>query len=210
VSIISKQIVRAAVLVCAVLALSAAPAAIAAPTSAVPCWKTLLNDWYDGTINNIYPLHCYDDAIRHLPTDVAIYSSAKEDFLAAKQAAAEHKKAPPEKNPPPPGTSTGTTTTAVVVTTTTTGTVTGPNGKTTTTTGTTTTTTTEPVGTTTTVDGNPPKKKHGLPGLLADITPGDPQAFPLPLLVLGALAILLVIAGGAGMIWQRTHPRDAE
>ena len=60
------------------------------------------------------------------------------------------------------------------------------------------------------MDGNPPRKKHGLPGLLADITPGDPQAFPLPLLVLGALAILLVIAGGAGMIWQRTHPRDAD
>jgi len=205
VSLISKQIVRAAVLVCAAFALSAAPTAIAAPTAAVPCWKTLLNDWYDGTIDNIYPLHCYDDAIRHLPTDVAIYSSAKDDFLAAKQKAAQHQHAPPEKNPPPTGT---TTTGSVVITTTTTGTVTGPNGKTTTTTGT--TTITQPVGTTTTADGNPPKKKHGLPGLLADITPGDPQAFPLPLLVLGALAILLVIAGGAGMIWQRTHPRDVE
>jgi hypothetical protein len=57
-----------------------------------------------------------------------------------------------------------------------------------------------------TTDANPPKKKHGWAGIVADFTPGGPQAFPLPLLVLGALAILLVIAGGAGMIWQRSHP----
>jgi len=53
-----------------------------------------------------------------------------------------------------------------------------------------------------------PKKKGGISGALADITPGDPQAFPLPLLILGALAILLVIAGAVGMLWQRSHPRD--
>jgi hypothetical protein len=51
---------------------------------------------------------------------------------------------------------------------------------------------------------------HGLIGILDDLTPGNPQSFPLPLLVLGALAILLVIAGGAGMVWQRTHPGDAD
>ncbi len=62
--------------------------------------------------------------------------------------------------------------------------------------------------TATTPDQNPPKKKHGFAGLLADITPGNPQSFPLPLLVLGALAILLVVAGGAGMVWQRSHPGD--
>jgi hypothetical protein len=54
------------------------------------------------------------------------------------------------------------------------------------------------------------KKKHGIAGFFADLTPGSPQAFPLPLLVLGALAIVLVLAGGAGMIWQRTHPSDED
>jgi hypothetical protein len=44
--------------------------------------------------------------------------------------------------------------------------------------------------------------------LLDQITPGNPDSFPLPLLILGALAILLIAAGGAGMLWQRAHPRD--
>jgi hypothetical protein len=39
--------------------------------------------------------------------------------------------------------------------------------------------------------------------------PGSADAFPTPLLILGALAILLVIAGIAGMLWQRSHPRDS-
>jgi hypothetical protein len=39
--------------------------------------------------------------------------------------------------------------------------------------------------------------------------PGSSDAFPTPLLILGALAILLVIAGIAGMLWQRSHPRDS-
>ena len=48
---------------------------------------TLLNDWYDGTISNIYPIHCYGEAIRHLPPVAQIYGSAKDDILAAGQAA---------------------------------------------------------------------------------------------------------------------------
>jgi hypothetical protein len=58
----------------------------------------------------------------------------------------------------------------------------------------------------TTTDQNPPKGGGGIDHLLNELTPGNPQAFPLPLLVLGALAILLVIAGGVGMLWQRRHP----
>jgi hypothetical protein len=39
--------------------------------------------------------------------------------------------------------------------------------------------------------------------------PGSANAFPTPLIVLGALAVLLVIAGIAGMLWQRSHPRES-
>jgi hypothetical protein len=58
-------------------------------TAAVPCWKTLLTDWYDGRIDNTYPLHCYTDALKHLRPDIEIYSSAHDDIERALQSAIE-------------------------------------------------------------------------------------------------------------------------
>jgi hypothetical protein len=60
------------------LFVSAGPASAAAP-----CWKTLINDWYDGRIDNIYPVACYQQALKHLPEDVQTYSSARDDIRAA-------------------------------------------------------------------------------------------------------------------------------
>lgn len=60
------------------LGVSAAPA-----SAAQPCWKALINDWYDGTIDETYPPACYTDAIQHLPQDVDTYSSAKDDIQRA-------------------------------------------------------------------------------------------------------------------------------
>ena len=225
-----KHVARALLLGSVALFLFAgpAPAATSHAKAAAPCWKRLLNDWYDGTINNIYPLPCYQEAINHLPPDVSVYSSAKDDIQAAEAAAAAHKHAPKEKTPitTTQATTTQATTTQATTTrptttqaTTTTSSNVTPPATTTTKPPTTTAppvttthhvTTTHQVTTRTTptqtiTDANPPKKKHGFSGVVADITPGDPQSFPLPLLVLGALAIILVAAGGAGMIWQRTR-----
>jgi len=61
------------------LALGAAGPASAAP----PCWKALINDWYDGRIDETYPPSCYTEAIQHLPQDVDTYSSAKDDIQRA-------------------------------------------------------------------------------------------------------------------------------
>jgi len=82
---------------CAILA-STALAVTATPASAAPpCWKVLLNDWLDGRIDNLYPVHCYRDAINHLPTDIEAYSSARDDILRAMQARIAGKSAPPNK-----------------------------------------------------------------------------------------------------------------
>ena len=53
--------------------------AFAAPAqaAAAPCWKLLITDWYDGTIDKAYPIPCYQQAIDHLPTDAQLYSSAR-------------------------------------------------------------------------------------------------------------------------------------
>jgi hypothetical protein len=76
-------------LLLAALALSLGLAVGVAPASAKntpPCWKTLINDWYDGRIDGIYEIHCYREALNHLPTDVETYSSAREDIKQALQA----------------------------------------------------------------------------------------------------------------------------
>jgi hypothetical protein len=159
----------AACAACALLAVSAAPAANAA--APVPCWKLLLNDWYTPPISKTYPIHCYHEALSHLPRDVGLYSSARDDIIRALQSAiaAEH---------------TGTTTTTS-----------------TSQSSTPTTTSTTPTTTTT-------KKKVGpIKHVIKDLTPGGADSFPLPLLILGLLAILLVLAGLGGMAWRRYQGR---
>lgn len=74
-----------------VLVLALAAVSVAAPSSAsaaAPCWKRLLNDWYDGRIDKAYPVKCYRDAIRNLPEDVEAYSSAHDDLTRALLSAA--------------------------------------------------------------------------------------------------------------------------
>jgi len=73
----------------------------AKPASAgIPCWQAVINDWYDnGQVDQKYPRSCYSDAIKHLPTDVDTYSSAKDDIKRAELAALRSNGGP--GNPPP-------------------------------------------------------------------------------------------------------------
>jgi len=68
------------------LAVSAPPA-----SAKTPCWKQVLNEWtanQDGYISADYPLHCYNDAIRHVPEDLAQYTGVIENIQAARLRAA--------------------------------------------------------------------------------------------------------------------------
>jgi len=165
-----SRLAPALVAACAFAALCSTPA-----PAATPCWKLLLNDWYDGTINNVYPIPCYHQAIDHLPTDVQVYSSARDDIQRALQQAiraqktSHHTVTSIQPGATQPGRTTSTSTS----------TSTGPA-----------TTTTK-------------KKKGPISKALRDITPGGADSFPLPLLILGLLAILLVLAGVGGMLWRR-------
>jgi hypothetical protein len=66
---------------CAGLVLTLGTAAPAA--AAVPCWQAVINDWYDGQIDQKYSPACYTAALHHLPRDVTDYSSAREDIKRA-------------------------------------------------------------------------------------------------------------------------------
>jgi hypothetical protein len=49
------------------------------PTASA-CAQTLLADWSDGRIDRTYPIACYRAALRSLPTDLRVYSSAPDDI----------------------------------------------------------------------------------------------------------------------------------
>ena len=132
--------------------------------SAAPCWKALLNDWYDGRIDNLYPLPCYRQAINHLPTDIRVYSSAHDDIDRALAVAIAHK-----KNPNTP------------VQTVTDGQSGSTPGR--------------------TNDGGP------IPSAIDSSSPGGADSFPLPLLILGGLALFLLAAGAVGLVVRRTQGR---
>ena len=52
-----------------------------------PCWQTLIDDWYDGRIDSVYPVACYRAALVHMPEDIAQYSTLGDDINRALQAA---------------------------------------------------------------------------------------------------------------------------
>lgn len=185
-----KLLLVLAVAAAALLGSLARPLAAGAAT---PCWKSLLTDWYDGRIDNTYPLHCYSDAIKHLPPDVQTYSSAHDDILRALQSAkAKLKKSGtpigPNTRIPPSSGGRG-----------------GSSGK-----GGGTTTTATGTGTTPLTNGASSPGRNpggGLSGVADKSNPSSPFSLPVPLLVLGGLAILLVAAGAAGLVVKRYQGR---
>jgi len=154
----------------------------AAPSAAAEsCGKKVIDDWYaDGRVDGTFPPHCYDDAIEILPRDVRDYSSAKEDIERALQARLNNKPAPPATTDPTPGSATPRKTPA------------------------------KP-GTKPVVKGQP--RARPTPGDEEPSEAGAPldtasaDSVPIPLLVLGGLALLLVAAGSAGYLTRRLQAR---
>ena len=147
------------------------------------CAKQVIADWYDdGRVGKIYPLECYRLAIASLPPDVLDYSNAKEEIGRALTFAKQGRPDPGGIDPTPPTTSTGNSKGGTPAT------VNGPGGPRATGTGTTDTGTTD---TGTTVTGTQKTDTSG------------PSSVPIPLLVLGGLAVLLLAAGSAGYLRRR-------
>lgn len=149
----------------------------------MPCWKRLLNDWFDGRIDQAYPVRCYREAIDKLPEDVDAYSSAREDIRRALLAAIRSQGgSPPGPNeivPPPPGRN-------------------GGGGR----------TSNAPGAEATPAVAGPTEGDDGiLDRLFRAVAPGDADSVPLPLIVLAALALLLLAAAGAGLVTRYLQAR---
>jgi hypothetical protein len=173
----------------AVAALTLGLVAGVAPASAKgkpACWKTLINDWYDGRIDGTYPIHCYREALQHLPTDVDTYSSAREDIKQALQKRITQ------------GAGGGTTTTG--------GQSSGGGG-----------------GAGGGSGGGSSGSSNGggqtgggnsASGPVQDVfdatKPGNADSVPVPLIVLGAVAFLLIVAGATGFLTRRMRTRRVQ
>lgn len=184
----AKTLRRLALLAClGLLALTAATAPAASAKSsaakAAPCWKKLITDWYDGRIDHAYPVHCYRDALKHLPQDVRTYSDAY-DVISRALASATRGKKHVDQNAliaPPAGPGNGGTGG--------TGGGKGPSG------------------------GDAGGGSGGDSGFLnqavGKLGSNKADTVPVPLLVLAGLAVLLVAAGGAGLLARRVQTRRA-
>jgi len=161
------------------LVVSGTAAAASAKSKPAPCWKVLINDWYDGRIDGTYPIHCYREALKHLPTDVDTYSSARDDIRQALQQriTQSHKKGGA-------------------------GGIGGGNG------------TGGSGGGSSKTGGSGGGNSANGGGAIKDVfnatKPGSADSVPVPLIVLGAVALLLMVAGGAGFMARRMRTRKLQ
>jgi len=177
-----RRILLPAALV-AVVALGGLVVAPDAGAKAKTCGEKVVDDWYgDGRVDEIFPPHCYLDAIRSLPVDVKDYSNAEEDIRRALAYAQQHKPDPgPAGGPAPTGT--GADPVAEPPTTT------APDE-----------TETTSVPTTSDDPGSDTVAAAG-------VDTSGPSSVPIPLVILGGLALLLLAAGAAGYLSRRAQAR---
>ena len=162
-----------------------AAAAGAASRSAPPCWKVLINDWYDGRIDGIYAIHCYRDALQHLPADVDTYSSARDDIRQAlqKRITQGHTGGGANNGGGGNGGAGGGTS--------------GSGGS-------------SGGGSSGSSSGSGSTDGGPIPNAINNLGPKKADSLPVPLLVLGGVAVALMAAGGAGFLARRTRMRRAQ
>jgi hypothetical protein len=159
-------------------------AGTAAPASAAtPCWKTLINDWFDGKIDHTYPRECYTQAIQHLPRDIHTYSNAADEIRAAMLAT--FKKGGGVPPAPPPQTSSG-----------------GSNEQ-----NASSSTTPSASASTAAPNAQEPKQQGLILRAIEWLGPSDASAVPLPLLILAGVAFLLLAAAGGSLVNRRLQER---
>jgi hypothetical protein len=164
------------------MTVSAAPAAAKSP-----CWSQVINDWYDnGRLDHDYAISCYQAALQHLPNDVKEYADAQDVIGRALQAAIAAKGRHASG-----GGGTGSK---------------GKKGR-----------NIGPVSSSK-HNGGGPKGPNAVsnaggekPGLITRafdrLGPGNANSIPIPLIVLGSLALLLLAAGAAGVVARKLQER---
>jgi hypothetical protein len=157
-----------------VLAATCIAALPATADAATPCRNKIYNDWYhDGQIASTYPLGCYRDALTHVRQGDAVYTSLEDDIRSALQAAIARQHG--KKVAAQVGHK-FTSSPALVDQ--------NANGS-------------------KSIASTDPGKGDTHDDAVAVSDTGSSSGVPLPLIVLGALALLLIAAGGVGFFLRR-------
>jgi hypothetical protein len=183
------------------LALSAAAAlTLSSPAlAATECGKKVLADWYDnGRIDRLYPLHCYEDAIDEIPSDIGPYVDAEEVITRALQSALNNKLAPGGCDPSADGSPDDCVNQS------------GNGGR-------------SGNGSGNNGNGNNGARGNGeddpgsggtgsgeTPQAAPDVDTSGPSSVPIPLLVLGGMSLALLAAGGLGYLSRRRAAAHAD
>ena len=167
----------------ALVAAGAASAAPAATRQATPkCWLQVVNDWLaHGQVQGLYAVPCYTQAIQHLDAypDIKQYSSAIDDIHRALLVAIHEDRNGGGTN----GTGGGSNTNGG-------GGVAGSGG-----------------GSNGGGSGGSSSSSSFIHRVASDIGPGNAQSIPLPLLVLGGLAVLLLLTAAGTWFARRLQAR---
>ncbi len=147
-----------------------------------PCRDRIYNEWYrNGKIASTHPLSCYRDALKHIPTDVVVYSSLGDDIRLALQAAVARSHG--QHVPSEVGSGTGTRVTSSS----------SPSAD---------TSSTSPADTAPDAadPGDMSTTPTATPIHVVAATPASSSGgVPLPVIVLGGVALVLVASGGIGL-----------
>jgi hypothetical protein len=167
-------------LLLAVLAAAAVTAIPAQASAAGPCRNDIYDDWYqDGKVASTYPISCYRDAIKHVHGDAQIYSSLIDDIRAAMQAAISRAHG---KSNVPNQVGKGLSKSEL-------------------------TSGTAPKSSSDATDR--PDSSVGVSTIASPpVADSGGSGVPVPLLVLGGLALLLAAAGGIGLLARRRGGND--
>jgi hypothetical protein len=165
---------------------AAALAATAGGASAASCGQKVIDDWYGsktGQLSKIYPIHCYRDALKLVAnqTDLEVYSNARQDIQRAMALAIAAGKGGGGKGPG--GSSAYNSALPSFLG--------GPDAK---------------------QGGHPPEETQPYPP--KSTTPisnvlhsSSPSSVPLPAIILGAIAALLLALGAAAYLARRRQLR---
>jgi hypothetical protein len=171
---------------------------VASAAGGAACWQEVINDWADNSrVDGRYEIYCYQEALRRLPEDMRAYSSAPDDIARAMREEIRRREQesapapePEEQEEAAPPTSSGGTGTPANPT---------PKKK-----------EKQEDASMPYAGAVPESERSRSEGVFAEaldeIGPSNASSFPLPLLVLGGITGLLLLAGGLGYLVKRGAP----